>query len=235
MRRVLAKLDRDGLINRISYRPDDYAGYGRLPLACGLRYDGYRWAQEECPWTDPKELIKDHSPLTLEHEIKRARFHVKIVEMCEKHDIELFWKKTDLNHTVCPDDAFAIRKNGKITYYFFELENKRKSFRGLLEKYKRYDEYFGTDKCRSEWKDFSTFTVVTQMRSEEARKNILRLLSGKPVDVYIRGIRRAVINQEPIQRTNLWFTTDELVAADVARLIFQSPTDCEERQYGFLA
>src|SRR6266446_6317027 len=65
LRRALAKLDRDGLINRISYRPDDYPGCGTLPLACGLSCEGYRWARENCPWTDPKELIKDHSPLTL--------------------------------------------------------------------------------------------------------------------------------------------------------------------------
>jgi hypothetical protein len=92
-------------------------------------------------WTDPKELIKDHSPLTIEHELKRARFHMKVVEMYEKHGLELVWKKTDLNHTVKPDDVFAIKKDGKITCYFFELENKRKSFKEMIEKYRRYEEY----------------------------------------------------------------------------------------------
>lgn len=131
LRRALLKPERDRLINRISYRPDDYPGYGTLPLACGIAYDGVAWARENCPATDPKELVKDHSTLTLEHEIKRARFHMKVSELCDNQRAQLFWKKTDLNHTVKPDDAFAIKKDGKITYYFFELENKRKSFRGL--------------------------------------------------------------------------------------------------------
>src|ERR1039458_6199691 len=96
VRRCLSALDRDGLVNRINYRPDDYPGYGTLPLACGLTFQGLCWTHENCAWTDPKELIKDHSPLTLEHEIKRARFHTKVVGMCEQHRLELFWKKTDL-------------------------------------------------------------------------------------------------------------------------------------------
>jgi len=102
MRRATSRLERDAYINRMSYCPDDYPGYGTLPLACGLSFEGLCWAQENCAWADPKELIKDHSPLTIEHEIKRARFHMKVVGMCEEHHLELFWKKTDLNHTVKP-------------------------------------------------------------------------------------------------------------------------------------
>ena len=26
--------------------------------------EGYLWAKENCSWTDPKQLVKDHSPLT---------------------------------------------------------------------------------------------------------------------------------------------------------------------------
>jgi hypothetical protein len=235
LRRCLGKLETTGLVNRISYRPDDYPGCGTLPHACGLGCEGVLWAQEHCPWTDPKELIRDHSPLTMEHEIKRARFHMKVVQICDKHDMELFWKKTDLKHTVEPDDVFAIKREGKITYYFFELENKRKSFKELLMKYRRYEEYYGTDRCKNEWKDFRTFTVVTQIRSEEARQNILRFFSGKPVDVYMNGARRSIVNKAPIRRATFWFTTDELVADGVAGPIFQTPRDYGERHYGFLA
>ena len=219
MRRCLAALDRGGLINRISYRPDEYPGYGTLPLACGLTFQGVLWAHENCSWTDPKELIRDHSPLTMEHEIKRARFHMKIVEMCEKHKLELYWRKTDLNHTVKPDDVFAIKRDGKITYYFFELENKRKSFKEMLEKYKRYEEYYGTQKCKDEWKDFKTFTVVTQIRTEEARQNILKFLAGEPVTEYRNGKGNRVVNPTPIKRSNFWF------AAEADPLSFKTPKD----------
>jgi hypothetical protein len=235
MRRSLLILHRQGLVNRISYRPDDYPGFGTLPLACGVAHAGVLWANEECPWTDPKELIRDHSPLTIEHEIKRARFHAKVVAMCQKQKLELFWKKTDLKRTVEPDDVFAIKSAERTAYYFFELENKRKSFRELLAKYRRYDEYYGSDRCRNEWKDFSTFTVVTQIRSEEARQNILRFLSGKPVHVYMSGVRRTIVNPAPILGAMFWFTTDEIVADGVEGQIFETPRDCGERRYGFLA
>ena len=235
MRRALAILDRAGLINRIPYRPDEYPGYGSLPFACGLSFQGVLWAQENCPWTDPKELIKDHSPLTLEHEIKRARFHMKIVTMCDRHDLELFWKKTDLNHTVFPDDVFAIKKDGKITYYFFELENRRKSFKELLEKYKRYEEYYGTQKCKDEWKDFKTFTVVTQIRSEEARHNILNFLAGEPVTEYRNGHGRTIVNKTPIKRSNFWFTADPFVQSNlIGEKIFMTPKDYQKVAYSFL-
>jgi hypothetical protein len=235
VRRCLSALVRDGLVNRISYRPDDYPGYGTLPLACGLSFRGLVWAQENCAWADPKELIKDHSPLTLEHEIKRARFHIKIVKMCEKHGLELFWKKTDLKHTVEPDDVFAIKREGKIAYYFFELENKRKSFKELLEKYRRYEEYYGTQKCKDEWKDFRTFTVVTQIRSEEARQNILKFLAGEPVTEYRNGKGRAITNPRPIKRNNFWFSTAELINKDVSSKIFKTPRDYKSGYYSLLS
>src|SRR5580700_8271747 len=60
MRRTLLLLHRQGFVNRISYRPDDYHGHGTLPLACGLTRAGVLWAHEHCPWTDPKEFIRDH-------------------------------------------------------------------------------------------------------------------------------------------------------------------------------
>jgi hypothetical protein len=228
LRRCLAALDRDGLVNRISYRPDEYPGYGTLPLACGLTFQGLCWAQENCAWTDPKELIKDHSPLTLEHEIKRARFHMKVVEMCRQHNMELFWRKTDLNHTVKPDDVFAIKREGKITYYFFELENKRKSFKELLEKYQRYEEYYGTQQCKDEWKDFKTFTVVTQIRTEEARQNILKFLAGEPVTEYRNGNGRTIVNPTPIKRSNFWFSTEQ------DPFSFLTPKDYQKVAYSFL-
>jgi hypothetical protein len=228
VRRCLSALDRDGLVNRISYRPDDYPGYGTLPLACGLSFDGLLWAQGDCAWTDPKELIKDHSPITLEHEIKRARFHMKVVALCEQHTFELFWKKTDLNHTVLPDDVFAIKGNVTTTYYFFELENKRKCFQELLKKYERYAGYYGTDHCRRDWKDFQTFIVVTQMRTEEVRTNLLRFLAGEPVTEYRGGKGRSIINSTPIRRGYLWFSTE----ADP--FTFKTPLDYRTAAYTFL-
>jgi len=158
---------------------------------------------------------------------------MKVVEMCDKHDMELFWKKTDLNPNVKPDDVFAIKREGKITYYFFELENKRESFKEMLDKYKRYEDYFGTQKCRDEWKDFKTFTVVTQIRTEEARQNILRFLAGEPVTEYRGGKGSTIVNPTPIKRSNFWFTTDELVQK-LETKSFATPRDFKSVTYSLL-
>lgn len=225
MRRTLAKLDRDGLVNRISYRPDDYAGCGTLPLACGLALQGVVWAHENCSWADPKELREDHSPLTLEHEIKRARFHMTVVRACEERGVEVFWRKTDLNHTVKPDDVFAIGKAGAMAYYFFELENKRKSLMEMLEKYQRYEDYLRAGRWPEEWKNVRTFTVLTQIRSEESRRNILRFLAGEPVTEYRNGKGRTLVNPTPIMRDSFWFSTEK------DPLTFKTPKDYATRTY----
>jgi hypothetical protein len=226
--RTTRLLERHGLVNRIYFRPEEYRGEGLLPFACGLSEEGVQFAQDNFPNTDPKLFRKDHSPHTIEHELKRARFHIKVSEMCKKNGLELFWRKTDLNHTVKPDDVFAIKKDGKITYYFFELENKKKSFKEMLEKYKRYEDYYGTEKCKQEWKDFKTFTVVTQIRTDEARLNLLRFLSGEPVTEYRNGHGRTIVNPTPIKRSNFWF------CAESDPFSFKTPKDFERSQYSFL-
>lgn len=228
--RLLAK---HGLVNRIYFRPEEYRGEGLLPFACGLSEEGVEYAQEHFPNTDPKLFRKDHSPHTIEHELKRARFHIKVSAMCKKHGLQLFWKKTDLNHTVKPDDVFAIKRDGKTTYYFFELENKRKSFKEMLDKYKRYEDYFGTEKCKEEWKDFKTFTVVTQIRSGEACINLINFLAGKPVTEFRNGHGRTIINPTPIRRTNFWFTSENMITENgIDSSIFITPKDAEN--YSFL-
>lgn len=204
MRRCLLELERQGFIRRICYRPTNYPGRGTLPRACGLTAAGVQWILEEYSYADAKELSADHSPLTIEHELKRGRFHMKVVELCTKENLELYWRKTDLNHTVSPDDVFAIKSDGRIAYYFFELENKRKSFKELLLKYGRYERYHGTDECKKDWKDFRTFTVLTQMRSDESRRNIMKFLVGEPAS--FNGKR--VVNSTPIRQSIFWFSTE---------------------------
>lgn len=218
-------LEQRGFVNRIFFRPEDYAGMGTLPLACGLSEQGVAWAYEHCPWTDPKLFRRDHSPHTMEHELKRARFHVLMLRMCSQNNIQLFWKKTDLNHTVKPDDVFAVKQGDDITYYFFELENKRKSFNELLEKYQRYEDYYGTMRCKEEWFDFRTFTVVTQMRSDESRLNIVKFLAGEPA---IFNGQRVVI-PTPIRRDTFWFSTE------ANPFTFITPADYQNTAYTFLA
>lgn len=197
---------------------------GCLPFACGLSEKGILWAEEYCSWTDPKLFRKDHSPHTIEHELKRARFHIKILHLCDEKSVELFWRKTDLNHTVKPDDVFAVKQGDTTAYYFFELENKRKSFKELLEKYRRYEDYYDTTRCREEWFDFRTFTVVTQMRSDESRLNIVKFLAGEPA--IFNGKR--VVNPTPIRRDNFWFSTDE------RPFTFITPADHQQVTYTFL-
>lgn len=217
MNRVVDRLN--GHVNRVQYSAE--TKWGTPPYAYGLSKQAVQYAKENFPWTDPKEFSSEHSPHTLEHEIKRARTHAKVVELCQKNGWELSWKKTDLKHVVDPDDAFEIVNpqlpEGKnVAHFFYEEENKKKDFEDLYEKFARYEKLYGTPDCKKHW-DFTKFWVIVQMPNEERRKNILHYLATTNLKT----------------RTFL-FTTDELITTNPGGKIFLTPKDYENKAYGFL-
>jgi Replication-relaxation len=215
-------LERRGLMNRIFFQPDEYQNKrGLLPFACGLSKQGVQWAYEHYPTSQPKEFSKDLSPLMLPHTLAVTRFHVQLADYCDRNNLEFYWRKIDLFHTVEPDAQFAIGRNGSFTYYFYERERKRKTHKKLQDKFARYESYYGTDKCKKEWIDFKTFVVITQMRTEESRQNILNFLAGQPA---IWNGKRFV-NDQPIKRSNFWFSTE------VNPFKFQTPKDYGTTEY----
>jgi Replication-relaxation len=218
-------LEQQGLVNRTFFQPDVYEKKpGLLPYACGLSIEGVEWAHANIPASQPKEFAKHLSPLMLPHTLAVSRFHLQLAKYCDENDLRLYWRKIDLNHTVEPDALFAIEAKGKTTYYFYERERHRKTHKKLHDKFARYESYYGTDKCKQEWIDFRTFVVITQMRTEESRRNILNFLSGQPA---IWNGKRFV-NDQPIKRSNFWFSTEQ------DPFSFQTPKDSGKVEYSLL-
>jgi len=217
-------LEQQGYVNRIYFQPQAYTKKrGLLPFAIGLSKQGVQWAYENEPMSDPELFTEIRSPLMIPHDLKTVHYQIALTEYCDTNGLELFTKKTDLYHTVEPDRLFAIK--GKTTqYYFFELERHRKTHKALLKKFQRYENYYGTELCKREWHDFKTFTVLTQMRSEESRLNILKYLAGEPA---IWNGKRYV-NDHPIKRTNFWFSTEQ------DPFIFKTPKDFQTKTYTLL-
>src|ERR1039458_7970431 len=91
--RTLSLLNTQGFVNQIFFRPEVYLGRGNLPNASGLSEKGVAFAEERWPATYPKEFPLTHSPHTIEHDLRRARTHIAIHELAERHKWEIGWKK----------------------------------------------------------------------------------------------------------------------------------------------
>ena len=128
----------------------------------------------------------------------------------------------------------AIKREGNITYYFFELENKRESFKEMLDKYKRYEDYFGHAEMQRRVEGLQD---VHRRHADQdggsAAENILRFLAGEPVTEYRGGKGSTIVNPTPIKRSNFWFTTDELVQK-LETKSFATPRDFKSVTYSLL-
>jgi hypothetical protein len=174
--RALDVLDvRYHFVNRIFFRPENYLGRGNLPNASGLSANGVIEAAERWPATYPKEFPPTHSPHTIEHDLRRARTHIKVHAFAQDQGWKLGWKKGD-NRIVKPDDIFEITAT-KTAHFFLEEEHKRKDFKDLYAKLKPYVDLHGTNKMKEEW-GFRYFTVIVPMRDAEAMANLITHLRG---------------------------------------------------------
>ena len=166
---------RHHLVNRIYFRPEDYMGRGNLPNASGLSEDGVKLAQDRWPATYPKEFPLTHSPHTIEHDLRRARTHIRIAALAKEQNWQIGWKKGG-NHLVKPDDTFELTQT-KTAHFFLEEEYKRKDFDAMHEKFKPYVELHGTGQMKETW-GFRYYTVIVPMRDADARDNLLAHFKG---------------------------------------------------------
>ena len=178
--------------------------------------------------SDPYELSPEKSLETIGHELKRTDTHAAIERLCEEENWELRWRKTDLYRTVDPDDLFAITKDGRIHYFFFELENRRKTMEDLYAKVKRYFDYWDTEKCLREWGYFRKFNVLFQFPNGERMRNFIDFLAGKCNCTHYRGgIKHTCLpygrKETPISASNFLFTHDKLMTTDPAGRILACP------------
>lgn len=230
---TLESLDlRHRLVNRIFFRPDYYKGRGNLPNASGLSKQGVATALDRWPATYPKEFAAEHSPHTIEHELKRARTHIQIQKLCEKNDWTLGWRKGDIYHLVKPDDLFEITRE-KTAHFFLEEEHKKKNLDSLYDKFKPYVDFHGTSKFKEAW-GFRYFNVIIPMRDAQARDNVLIHFAGgcNCLDPKLR--KKHAGSPFRLQSDILWFATHEDITTKTAEKIFYTPRRHEEPTYSFL-
>lgn len=178
--------EREGLVNRIYFRPEEYLGRGNLPNASGLSEKGVAFAEQNWPETYPKEFPLTHSPHTIEHDLRRARTHIKIHALAAANGWEIGWKKGG-NVIVKPDDTFELTKE-KTAHFFLEEEYKKKDFGALYEKLKPYVDMHGTGQMKTAW-GFRYYTVIIPMRDTDAMHNLIIHLRGSCncVDVHLKA------------------------------------------------
>jgi hypothetical protein len=106
------------------------------------------------------------SAASVAHELLITDFHLALATSIPP-SYRLYWRQTDLKHTVNPDALLAItdttRPRDRSTwYYFLEIENSRQGHyregeSGLIAKLRKYVEYRRSDRCRAEWRHFHDF------------------------------------------------------------------------------
>lgn len=221
-RKVLRELHDAGLVSAIPYFDLD-SPYGGRTFAYGLSDKGVKLCKPLFPYA---KTFDEHSQRTLDHELEISFFHIALKAFAEKHNLKLYWRQADLKRTVDPDALFALTNpsepDGKNTlYYFLEIERAKigKYVNGepsIMRKLGKFYEYYGTDQCEKEWKDFKQFRVIVVQRTDERRENLLRQL-----------------NKEYNHRM-FWLTTEDAYKEEIGGEIFATPKDWEKVGYSFL-
>lgn len=185
IRRTAQELVQDGYLHAIRFLPK-YEIYGQPPFAFWLSEKGEEYCIDRFPATDPKSYYAGRSDLMIPHDLKRARTHIAIAQMCERKGWELGWRKTDLAHIVKPDDVFEITKDGRTYHFFLEQENTIKRMKshdedkrqkGIYDKLEPYVKLRGSDEMLKQW-GFQYYTLIVPMRDETAKTNLLAHLNG---------------------------------------------------------
>lgn len=167
-------MDDAGLICRLRYLNPDNDGVG---YACGLTDAGVQFSGQG-------KTFDEHSERTLDHELGISFFHLSLQELCDRNQLTLCWQQSDLKHGVNPDAYFSVtnpEKEGKNTHHFFlEIErakigNYKDGEPSIIRKLKRYYDYYNTHGCEEAW-GFRTYRVVTVLRNDDRRTNLLRAM-----------------------------------------------------------
>ena len=174
--RTLKILDSAGLVHRLRYLNPENDGIG---YACGLSDAGVRLCGEG-------KTFDEHSERTLDHELGISFFHLGLQDLCDERGFTLRWQQADLKHGVNPDAYFSLtdpKIEDKNTHHFFleveraKIGNYRDGEPSIIRKLRRYYEYYDTPGCEIDW-GFRTYRVVTVLRNDERRTNLLRAMQA---------------------------------------------------------
>jgi hypothetical protein len=165
------------LIHRLRYLNPENDGVG---YACGLTDAGVHFSG----WG---KTFDEHSERTLDHELGISFFHLSLQELCDRHAFTLRWQQSDLKRGINPDAYFSVTnpgKEGKNTHHFFleveraKIGNYRDGEPSIIRKLKRYYDYYNTPGCEEAW-GFRTYRVVTVLRNDARRNNLLRAMQAE--------------------------------------------------------
>lgn len=175
--RSLKILDEAGLVHRLRYLNSENDGVG---YACGLTDAGVRL-------TGWGKTFDEHSERTLDHELGISLFHLSLQDQCDQNALVLRWQQSNLKHGVNPDAYFSVTNpamEGKNTHHFFleveraKIGNYKDGEPSITRKLKRYYDYYNTHGCGEAW-GFPTYRVVTVLRNDERRTNLLRAMQAE--------------------------------------------------------
>jgi len=175
--RTLKILDDAGLIHRLRYLNPENDGVG---YACGLTDAGVQFSG----WG---KTFDEHSERTLDHELGISFFHLALQELCDRHTLILRWQQSGLKHGMNPDAYFSMtnpRMEDRNTHHFFleveraKIGNYKDGEPSITRKLKRYYDYYNTHGCEEAW-GFRTYRVVTVLRNDERRNNLLRAMQAE--------------------------------------------------------
>ena len=133
------------------------------------------------------KTLDEHSERTLEHELGISFFHLSLRALCDESGLTFRWQQAGLKCGVNPDAYFSLTNpvtEGKNTHHFFleveraKIGNYREGEPSIIRKLRRYYDYYNTTGCESEW-GFRTYRVVTVLRNEERRANLLRAMAAE--------------------------------------------------------
>ena len=216
VRRILLLLVRAGLVTRTQHVID--SPYDRF-----LRYENcYRLSRAGALAIGCPAVVARKSAASLAHELLITDFHLALAASTPPSH-RLYWRQTDLKHTVNPDALFAITdttqpRDRSTWYYFLEVENSRQGHyrqgqSSLLGKLQKYVEYRRSDSCRADWRHFNDFRVVLVLRSRERQMNLLRTLRDR------------------LPHTMLWTACIDDLSSGIAGSLLRAPPDFEIATY----
>jgi hypothetical protein len=205
------------------YRPEQFKGKGKYPLAYWLVEQGEQWAREHYPATDPKSHGETRAELNILHDLLRTDVRTTLYEFADRIGAEIGCRKTDLAHTIKPDDLYEITK-GKTIRLFTEVERVKKSYEEMYDKLEPYVKLRGSHDFKDNW-GFSYFTVIIPMRDIESMQNLIVHFRGacNCADYRFRKMHKKA--QFRLESKHLWFTTTESLLHNTHEKIFFNTAD----------
>lgn len=213
----LYRLEANGLLTRFPKQSGGYGG-GSKSIVWFLTEPGSRLLQLEAGEEGKRKRIVEPSQYFLKHTLARAETYVQIMEICRMGNLVAkridtepdCWRSytKDGKDVVLRPDLYSESQSGQYAdYFFFEIDLGTESMTRIVEKVRRYQQYYATRKEQEQ--HGGIFPAVIWLVQTEARKELIEQMIRSRFSGYPK------INQV-ITPNRLWtllndgFSKDEL-------------------------